>query len=59
MFAAVVCLLISVLSVYKSVLNYLVHINSYTTYYTFIHLYTYLRNKINKTKNYENKPIVK
>ena len=53
MFAASSCLYQSVLSVYKSVLNYLKYINSYRRHYTLIHLYTYFKKNKNKTKNYE------
>jgi len=41
MFAASLVTYLSVLSVYKSVLNYLSSTNDYRRYYTLIHLYTY------------------
>ena len=57
MFAASSCPCSSVLSVYKSVLNYLSSTNDYRRHYTLIHLYTYFEKNKNKTKNYERNTI--
>jgi len=57
MFAASLVAYSSVLSVYKSVLNYFNSTNDYRRYYTLIHLYTYFEKNKNKTKNYERNTI--